>query len=478
MTSNSLLNDYQAVDAIGLAEWVARGDVSADELLDAAIARCEAVDPKIHALVCRHDAEARAQIAAGLPDGPFRGVPFLIKDLALQLNGTRTTNGCRYFKDHIASFDSELVSRYKQAGLVIFGKTASPEFGLTTTTESSLHGATRNPWNLNHTSGGSSGGASAAVAAGILPMANASDGGGSIRIPASCCGLVGMKPTRGRMPFGPAVGEGWAGMSTIHAVSRSVRDNAALLDATDAPDPGAPYWAPPIARPYLDEVSADPGRLRIAFQTEAFNGSEVHPDCIAAIHDAVQLCIDLGHEVKEAPLAVNSAELGPATQTIISANLRTDLLAREEIVGRPPGEDDLEPFTHLMLRATEGRTASEYVAATRTIHQIGRQVEAHFADHDILLTTTLGTPPLEIGALSLANPDVGVMVGNLMKTTAFTQVFNVSGHPAISLPLFWNDAGLPIGIQLAGRFGDEATLFRLAGQLESARPWFERRPTF
>ncbi len=476
MARKALLDEYESKDALGLAEWVAKGDVSPLELLDKSLSQCEELNPAIHAVVMRHDDEARAQIAAGLPDGPFRGVPFLIKDLGLQLEGTRTTNGSRYYRDHVATLDSELVARYRRAGLVIFGKTASPEFGLTTTTESLLHGETRNPWNLAHTSGGSSGGSSAAVAAGIIPMANASDGGGSIRIPASCCGLVGLKPTRGRMPFGPLVGEGWAGMSTMHAVSRSVRDNAALLDATHGPDRGAPYWAPPVDRPFLDEVSSDPGCLRIAFQTESFNGAPVHPDCVDAIHEAARLCSDLGHDVTEASLDVDSKAIAGATQTIITANVRAELEAREALVGHPPGDDDLEPFTQIMLSATSERRAADYVAATRVIHAVGRRVEAFFGNHDLLLTTTLGTPPMKIGELALSNPDIAGMTGNLMKCTAFTQLFNISGHPAISLPLCWNSAGLPIGIQFAARFGDEATLFRLSSQLEGARPWFDRRP--
>jgi len=469
-------DEYESYDALGLAELVERGEVQPAELLDAALARMAACNPQLNAVVISMEEEARRAVAGDLPRGPFRGVPFLVKDLALQSTGVRTTNGCRLFRDHVGEHASELVKRYERAGLVTFGRTASPEFGLTTTTESTLFGPTRNPWNPDHTSGGSSGGASSAVAAGIVPLANASDGGGSIRIPASCCGLFGMKPTRGRTPFGPDAGEGWSGMSTIHAVSRSVRDNAALLDASEGPEVGSPYWAPPKARPYLDEVSRTPGPLRIAMLRETFNGTPTHPECVAAVEAAGKLCESLGHRVEATKVEIDRAALGAASQSIMGANLIATLEDKAEQLGREFGPDDVEPFTWMTIQGARQRTAVDYARAIRTIHSIGRSFDAVFARYDAIMSPTMGAPPERIGVLSLANPDFAAMVPALLRSVGFTQAFNASGHPAMSVPLHWSPDGLPIGIQFAGRFGDEGTLFQLAGQLEAAKPWWDRRP--
>jgi Asp-tRNA(Asn)/Glu-tRNA(Gln) amidotransferase A subunit family amidase len=359
---------------------------------------------------------------------------------------------------------------------VIFGKTASPEFGLTTSTESVLFGQTRNPWKPTHMAGGSSGGAAAAVAAGIVPAAHASDGGGSIRIPASCCGLFGLKPTRARIPAGPDAGEGWSGMSANHVVSRSVRDSAALLDATHGPAAGDPYFAPAPERAFLDEVGADPGRLRIAVQTEAFNGCPTHADCVAAVRDAAELLASLGHHVEEAVFTPDREALGRATQVIIAANVRATALDRAAALGRELRDDDIEPVTRGMALLVKDLEAAEYPRAVRTIHTAGRQVAAFFEGYDALLTPTLACPPMELGRLALTNSDLPAFLGAITQTVGFTQLFNATGNPAASLPLSWNGDGLPIGVQLAGRFGDEATLLRLSAQLEQARPWFGRRP--
>lgn len=470
------MSDYDSRDALGLAELVATGVASPSELLEEAIARHERLHAQINAVVIPMLEEARAAAAAELPASPFRGVPFLVKDLHAHIKGVRTTNGCRMFEDFVPDHDAELTARYRRAGLVIFGKTASPEFGLTTTTESAVFGATRNPWNLEYTAGGSSGGAAAAVAGGIIPAANASDGGGSIRIPASCCGLFGMKPTRARNPSGPDVGEGWSGMSTAHAVTRSVRDSAALLDATQGPDLGAPYWAPPPERPYLQEVGAAPGKLRVALQTVAFNGVDVDPECVEAVQTTADLLDQLGHEVEESFLHIDAEELGAATRVIIFGNLASVLDDRAKVLGRPLAEGDIEPLTWRMVEATRHTTAADYARAVRTIHATGRAVEQFLGDYDVLLTPTMANTPARIGVLSLSNDDIGEAMGTLMKTTGFTQLFNASGHPAMSVPLHWSRNGLPVGVQFAGRFGDEATLYRLAAQLEQARPWAERRP--
>jgi len=469
--------DYESHDGLALAALVARGEVSPDELLDAALERAARHNPAINAVVVQREGAARAEIAAGLPEGPFRGVPFLLKDLHVLLEGERTTYGSRFFEDFVADHTSTLTARYRQAGLVVFGRTTSPEFGLTTTTENRVFGVTRNPWNLEHTSGGSSGGASAAVAAGILPVANASDGGGSIRIPASCTGLFGLKPTRGRTPMGPQQGEGWAGMSCVHVVSRSVRDSAAMLDATAGPAVGDPYFAPPPERAWLEEAQQEPGRLRIAFQRETFNETPTHPDCVAAVEDAAQLCASLGHDVEERTLRVDARALRDAAGLIIGSNLRAVLLARAEALGRPFGEDDLEPLTHAMAAGNASASAADYAAAVRTIHNTGRVVAGFLEEVDVMLTPTMATPPLPIGALSLSHHDPLELLANLGATTGFTQLLNASGHPSASVPLFWSDAGLPVGVQITGRYADEATLFRLAGQLEGERPWFDRRPS-
>jgi Asp-tRNA(Asn)/Glu-tRNA(Gln) amidotransferase A subunit family amidase len=470
------LGDYEKEDAVGLAQRVRVGDATPDALLAAATLRLEARDAAINAVPIRMLEEARRELQRGLPDGPLRGVPFLIKDLHAACAGVRMTNGSRLFEDFVPDRDSELVARYRRAGLVVFGRSASPEFGITTSTESVLFGPTRNPWRPSHSAGGSSGGAAAAVAAGILPAAHASDGGGSIRIPASCCGLFGLKPTRARTPVGPDRGEGWSGMSTAHAITRSVRDSAALLDATQGPEIGAPYWAPPPLRPYLDEVGADPGRLRIAVQAESFNGAATHPDCVAALRDASELCAALGHEVEWAPLEVDAQAFGSATQLIIAANLRAELVDRATALGRELRSDDVEPGTFALAEAARGSDVSEYARALVAIHAVGRRVAQFLEDFDVLLTPTMATPPLELGRLALTNPDTGRLIEDIGATVAFTQLFNASGNPAMSVPLHWNAQELPIGVQFAGRFGDEATLFRLAGQLEEARPWFERRP--
>ena len=470
------MNDYERYDGLGLAELVARGDVKPEELLEAALTRMAERDRTLNAVVIPMIEQARAAIDAGLPAGDFRGVPYLIKDLYADVAGVRMTNGCRLFSDHVSDHDAEMTIRLRAAGLVVFGKTHSPEFGITTSSESRLFGKTRNPWDPERTAGGSSGGAAAAVAAGYVPWAHASDGGGSIRIPASCCGLVGLKPSRGRTPMGPDVGEGWSGMSQVHAVTRSVRDCAALLDATHGPDIGAPYVAPAPARTFLDEVGAAPGRLRIALQTKAWNGAPVHADCRAAVEDAARLLESLGHHVEDAPFLVDAEQFRRSTLTIIASNLLSALEERASQLGRELQQDDVEPGTWALASLGRGIRGADYPAAVRGIHAIGRQLGRFLQDFDLLLSPTMATPPLPLGALALDRADLSEQLGDLNQTVGFTQLFNATGTPAISLPLSWNDAGLPIGVQLCGASGDEATLLRVAAQCEEARPWFDRRP--
>ena len=468
--------DLDRKDGLGLAELVRAKEVTAAEVLEATIARAEARNPALNAIVGRLYDEARAAVAAGLPAGPFTGVPYLLKDLGALYTGAETSFGSTFFTGFVADHDSELTARLKRSGLVIFGKTNTPELGLAPSTEPRRFGPTRNPWNLAYSAGGSSGGAAAAVAGGILPMAHATDGGGSIRIPASCCGLFGMKPTRARNPMGPDAGEGWGGASVGHAVTWSVRDSAALLDATSGPDVGDPYWAPPPAGPFLAEVGREPGQLRIALTTTSFNGQAVDASCAAAARAAAKLCESLGHVVEEARPQVDGHALGMATRIVIGANVRAQLETRAAALGRPLAADDVERMT--WARAADGTAfpAWEYARAIGVIHRTGRAVARFFTRHDVLLSPTMCRPPYPIGVLNMSGDDDAAYLAAVLASIGFTSLFNSSGNPAMSVPLAWSADELPIGVQFAGRFGDEATLFRLAAQLERAQPWATRRP--
>jgi amidase len=468
--------EFESYDGLGLAGLVRSGDASAAELLDAAIARVEARNPELNAVVSRLYDQAQAAIAAGLPDAPFTGVPYLLKDLGAHYTGAVTSYGSSLFKDFVPDHDSEITIRLKRAGLVIFGKTNTPEMGLAPSTEPRLFGPTRNPWNVAYTAGGSSGGAAAAVAAGMTPMAHASDGGGSIRIPASCCGVFGLKPTRARNPMGPDLGEGWGSASTAHAVTRTVRDSAALLDATSGPDIGDPYWAPPPARPFLDEVGRDPGRLRIAITTTPWNRQAVDAECAEATRAAGRLCERLGHHVEEASPDIDAKALSSASFIVVCANIRAALEARATALGREPVAADVERLT--WARATDGyrARASDYARSIGVMHRAGRQVARFFTRYDVLLTPTMCQPPRPLGVLDLMTEDEEAYTQAVLACIAFTSLFNSAGNPAMSVPLGWSRSGLPLGVQFVAPFGDEATLLRLGAQLEGEQPWFERRP--
>ncbi len=468
--------DYDQFDGLGLADLVRRGEVTPGELLDDAIARLEAVNPALNAVTATLYDQARAGISGGVPGGPFAGVPFLLKDIGVLLAGTATTNGSRLFASFTADHDSEMVRRYKAAGLVIFGKTNTPEFGLSASTEPQLFGPTHNPWRLDHSPGGSSGGAAAAVAGGIVPMAHGSDGGGSIRMPASCCGLFGLKPTRGRTPSGPDLGESVAGLSIGHAITRTVRDSAALLDAVAGPDIGDPYHAPVPEGPFLGEVGAPPGRLRIAVSTASPRGDPVHSDCVAAVEDAAGLCADLGHEVSEAAPDLDAERLDDALLKIWSANTHNIVRAGERALGRAAQPGELEAVSRGLAERGAALSAGEYVAAVQTMHRQARRAAAFFTDHDILLTPVLAAPPVALGVMDMNSDDLDGYLARMGAYMPFTSLFNATGQPAMSVPLYWNDEGLPIGTQFAAGFGAEATLFRLAAQLEEARPWHQKRP--
>jgi amidase len=466
--------DYDSFDAIGLADLVRKRQVTAKELLDEAVARTAKVDPEINAVVVKHYDYAERQITKGLADGPFTGVPFLLKDLDL-LAGTRTTFGASVYANDVADHTGTLAQRFLDAGLTIFGKSASPEFGLMPTTESRLFGPTRNPWNLAHSSGGSSGGAAAAVAARILPVAHASDGGGSIRIPASACGVFGLKPTRARNPIGPDRGEGWSGFSCGHVVSISVRDSAAMMDAISGPEPTSPYRAPPPERPFAEEVGRDPGRLRIAFTDKSPYGDAIDPEIAAAVRDAARLLSGFGHHVEERAPQL-AADPAVVMSTIVTANTALNVRIAEQRFGRAMTDQDFEVLTMASAYNAKKTTGTDYVAAQRAAFQISRSLAEFFATCEVFLCPTLCAPPLRLGELDTMSQDLSHIAPTLRRYMPATSMFNMSGQPAMSVPLAWNTAGLPIGLMFAARFGDEATLFRLAAQLEAERPWKAKRP--
>lgn len=468
------MTDYEDHDALGLADLVRRREVSPDDLLQAAITRIEARNPALNAVVTRLYDAARAQIAHGLPDGPLRGVPFLVKELVAAVAGTATTFSSQLFAHNLASADSEIVARYRRAGLVIVGKTNSPEFGLSPTTESLLYGVTHNPWRIGLAPGGSSGGSAAAVAAGLVPAAHATDGGGSIRIPASACGLFGLKPTRARITAGPEGGEGLSGLAVQHVVTRSVRDSAALLDATAGPLPGDPYAAPPPAGPWLDALAVDPGRLRIAFAATAPGGVPLHPHCVAAVQDAARLCASLGHAVEEASPDFDAGAMAQAFRLVFSANTAANVARATG--GAPLAPGLVEPLTAALAEQGARVSAADFIAGLHAMHRQGRRLASFFERYDLWLTPTLAQPPLPNGHFDIRSPDVDAWFDRVTAFLPFTYPFNISGQPAASVPLSWSDDGLPIGVQFAARAGDEALLLRLSGQLERARPWFGRRP--
>ncbi len=490
-------SDYEEFDATGLGELVAGGEVAPRELVEAAIERIERHDTTLNAVVHRDFDRALEAAERPVPaDAPFPGVPFLLKDLHAAYAGAPLTSGSRALADYVPDHNSELVDRHLRAGLIVLGKTNTPEFGLAPVTEPDLFGPTRNPWNLERTPGGSSGGSAAAVAARYVPMAHASDGGGSIRIPASACGLFGLKPTRGRTPLGPDFAEAWFGLSEAHVVSRSVRDSARILDATAGPDVGAPYVAPPPARPFAEEVGAPPGRLRIAFSTGTLLSEEIHPDCKEAVLETARLCEELGHDVTEAAPRLDVEELTAVFVTLATAGGAFEAEYAARLRGRPLGKGDLELVQSVLVKVAKKTPADQLAWAIHTAKQTGRTMGRFLSDFDVFLTSTLAEPPWPIGALDPAPNEVRMLrvvdalpakplldalvrqlSGELLRPIPNTPLFNMSGQPAMNLPLHWNDDGLPVGVQFAGRFGDEATLFRLAAQLEEARPWARRKPS-
>jgi amidase len=490
-------SEYDKYDGLGLAELVRKKQVKPAELVEEAINRIEKLNPKLNAVVHKMYEQARQAAEEDLPDGPFRGVPFLLKDLVTFYAGVPLSNGCRFFKDFIPDHDCELVKRHRAAGFIFLGKTNTPEFGLAFVTEPELWGPANNPWDLTRTTGGSSGGSASAVASRIVPVAHASDGGGSIRVPSSCCGVFGLKPTRARTPAGPDFGDMWRGFAGDHAISRSVRDSAAMLDATAGADIGAPYYAVPPARSFLSEVGTDPGKLRIAFTSQPLVGSIVDEDCVKGLEATVKLCEELGHEVVEDMPPINRQAIANAFMTIICSETRAFIREAEEYINRKASSKDFEPLTWMVALLGDQFKASDLSFAINSVQFASRKVGEFFEKYDVLLTPTVAMPPLKkgetqvqgiqaammklfaslnAGFLTLRLIGLDYMTAEAFKFAAYTPLFNATGQPAMSVPLYWNDAGLPIGMQFAGRYGDEATLFRLAGQLEKARPWSERVP--
>ena len=491
------LPEYDDLDATAMAALVRAGEVSPRELLQAAIERIEGRNPPLGAVIRPLYDAAHAEVARGLPEGPLTGVPMLVKDLMADIAGVPTTSGSRLLEHYVPTVDAEIVTRWRKAGLVIVGKTNTPELDLVGVTEPALFGPTRNPWNTAHTPGGSSGGSGAAVAARMVAIAGAGDGGGSIRIPASCCGLVGLKPTRGRTPNGPLVLEGWSGLTVQHVLARSMRDTALLLDVESGTELGAPYCAPGVRGTFASEVERAPGQLRIAFSTATMFGRTNHPECVRAVERAAELCRSLGHDVEEAAPELDHPRLARAWIGIVAANLSAEIARAEHAVGRSAAGDDLEPLTALVREiGRKGVSGADFVAHEDAAQRAGFAVAQFHERYDVWITSTLGRPPARIGEFAMppvqrvlstiarALPGrraMGVaieMMANDPQLHAYpnTQLANLTGQPGLSLPLHTAGDGLPVGVQFMARFGDEATLLQLGAQIERAVPWAQAKP--
>ena len=490
------ISAYEELDALGLAELVRQKQVSPLEVVETAIRCIEARNPVLNAVI--HTCFERAREEARRPaEGILTGVPLLLKDLLSPYAHEPHTEGSCFLKDWRPSWGGETVRRLQAAGAIILGKTNTPELGLLPYTEPECFGPTRNPWALDRTPGGSSGGSGAAVAARMVPVATGSDGGGSIRIPSSCCGVFGLKPTRGRTPTGPVYGELWEGFLQEHVLTRSVRDSAAILDMLSPPETGAPYRCPLPERPFLEAVSEDPPSLRIAVTTTPFMGHEVHPDCEQAVKEAALLLESLGHHVEEAAPEVDGEALAVAFVTMLIGQVAAHIQLLTELSGRTPARRYFEPTTWTLFRLGHALPASRYTLAIHHLQQAARRIATFFETYDLLLTPTLACPPLPIGALQPSALEKKLMkfvntlgvtgllqhvglieeiAGKTFDFIPYTPLFNITGQPAMSVPLYWNADNLPVGVQLAARFADEWTLLQVAGQLERARPWHQKKP--
>ena len=467
--------EYVKYDGLSLAELVRHKDVHPSELVEAAIARAQAVNPSLNFMVFADFERARAEAKHGVPTtGTFTGVPMFLKDILAFAEGMPTRQGSRFIPAVPSKHDSILTTRFRRAGFFPLGKTNVPEFGLVPTTESKLYGPSRNPFDLERSTGGSSGGSAAAVAAGVVPVAHANDGGGSIRIPASCCGLVGLKPTRGRVTVAPELGDAVDGLAVDHVVTRSVRDSAAALDAIAGNLPGDPYWAPPAPPSWLAAMEEKPRRLRVAFSSRKLDGSGMHPDCENAVRRAAKLCADLGHVVEEASQEFDLSVLVPSFIVVWSANLAAAVDAVAQATGQTPVAEWFEGLTWGMYTSGRQIGASQYLVAKDALQRASREAAKFYDAHDLWLMPTLGSPPMKNGVFDVEERDIYKGFLPLFDYVPFTAFQNVTGQPAMNVPLHWNDAGLPIGVQFAAPFGDEKTLFQLARQLEEAAPWADR----
>ncbi|MBX2927359.1 MAG: amidase [Saprospiraceae bacterium] len=488
-------DEYRRYDALGLAELVRKGEVTASELMDIAIARTEEVNPRLNAVIHKMYEEGRSLAAKADKETPFAGLPFLVKDLGLDIKGFPIRTGSKGYEGYMPPEDSVLVRRYRDIGLAYFGKTNTPEFGLTPYTEPHHFGPTRNPWNPERSAGGSSGGSGAAVAAGITPIATASDGGGSIRIPASCNGLFGIKPSRGRLSFGNALGEMWSGAVSEGCVSRSVRDSAAFLDALSAPTPGDPYIIQRPERPYLEEVEREPQPLRIAFSTSHTLGQSMDPECVKAVEEAATLLTALGHKVEERPLPYHKEDLKEVFVMMVIGEVAADLEKMSRYLGRPVTRRDVEPNTYALGLLGKSYSAKDYAVTRRRWNDISRRVASFHEAYDIILTPTVSMPPFPIGALQATPAEqrlIGMVnilgLGGLLKASIdelaeklfayipHTPFANMTGQPSMSVPLHWTPDNLPAGVMFTAPMGREDLLFQLAGQLERSHPWFDRAP--
>lgn len=468
---------YREKDGLALGELVRRGQVTTLELLETAITRAEAVNPKINAVIYRAYDQARTAARSFTSDSqPFAGVPLLLKDITGYCAGMPTRSASSFLPDTPATDDSYIVARLRRAGFIPFAKTNVPEFGLPPVTESKLYGPARNPWDVNRTPGGSSGGSAAAVAAGVVPVAHASDGGGSIRIPAACCGLVGLKPTRGRNSLGPEIGDLMNGLVTEGVVSRTVRDTASALDATSGYMPGDPYAAPPPARPFLAEVSAKPRPLRIAFTTQAPYGAILDPAIAAATEATAKLCEQLGHQVTEAGFDIEAHNVGRSFLTLYGTGLVRTIDAAAKATGREPQPTEFEAMTWNFYERGRKVTGSQYLAAVAHLQNVARSFAGFFETYDVWLTPTLGALPLPVGLINFNAPDAKFTDPRIAGFVLYNSVYNLSGQPAITLPLQQSKDGLPIGMLFGARYAEESTLLQLAGQLEESCPWSGRRP--
>jgi amidase len=487
--------EYESFDALGLANLVRRGVVSPAELLQAAIERVETWNPKINAIVYKMYDRARSSVRHEIPKGSFSGVPFLLKDLLADYAGAPMSSGSRFTENWIPKRDSELVHRIKQSGLIVFGKTNVPEFGLSPVTEPALFGPTRNPWNLAYSSGGSSGGAAAAVAAGIVPIAHGNDGGGSIRIPASYCGLFGLKPSRGRTPTGSDMMRMWESMAVEHVLSRSVRDSAAMLDVLSGPELGSSISLPKIEGSFLQRLDEPIRKLQIGFTDQPFFSADVDHEVAAYLDKASRLCQDLGHTVELVSIKIDSADVARAYIIVIAGEIAASLKRFGDVMGRKPKHHDLEPMTAIVKHIGESMSAADFAWASGVLDKASRHMAEFFNDYDVLMTPTMPGPPPKVGEQVpdfLEQSMLGLLthipfrplLHKALERAAtrnfsfypFTPIFNISGQPAMSVPLYWDKNGLPVGIQFAAAKGDEATLLQLALQLEQAAPWADKRP--